>query len=124
MQVARRTLATQNDLIKRLEAQVSGMEFTNPAGAAVLRMQIEQLKEQRDKAQDELAIQSSVLAWLVYIECQKQQANKAELDGLLAKPQRSLTETRRVSDLKRLLSDYEELEKETTPFLREAGVIA
>lgn len=124
MQVARRTLATQNDLIKRLEAQVSTMEFTNPAGAAVLRMQIEQLKEQRDKAQDELAVQSSVLAWLVFGECQKQQANKAELDGLLAKSQRNLSENRRVSDLRRMLSEYDDLAKDAEPFLRESGVIA
>lgn len=116
MQIARNTLLTQNDLIKRLEAQAGPMQFTNPAGWAVLMMQIEQMKTQRDAAQKELEGQTTVLAWLVYGECQKNEANKSELNGLLAKPQRNLTENRRVSELKRAIAEYEDLVKETKPY--------
>ncbi|MBX7233383.1 MAG: CHAT domain-containing protein [Caldilineales bacterium] len=116
MQIARNTLLTQNDLIKRLEAQAGPMQFTNPAGWAVLMMQIEQMKTQRDAAQKELEGQTTVLAWLVYGECQKYEANKTELNGLLAKPQRNLTENRRVSEFKRAIAEYEDLAKETKPY--------
>lgn len=116
MQVARKTLETQNDLIKRLEGQVAITQITNPMGAAGLMMQIEQMKAQSATAQGELETQTAVLAWLVYGECQKNEANKTELDGLMAKPQRNLTENRRLSELKKAIAEYDDLVKETKPY--------
>jgi hypothetical protein len=116
MRIARKTLDTKSDLIQRLEEQIPVLELTNPGGAAGLRMQIEQLQGQRETDQDKLAQQTTVLAWKVYEECQKRQANQSELDGLLAKAQRNLSENRRVSELKKAIADYDDLVKETQPY--------
>lgn len=111
MQVARKTLETQSDLIARLEPQLGLFEITDPVRATVLKMQLEQMKTQRDKAQSELELQFTVLDWKVYEECQKRQGNQARLEALMAKAQRNLSENREVSELRKAIAEYDDLVK-------------
>ncbi len=116
MKVDHQTLENYTTMISVIEQQIPKLEILDPVRAAVLKIDNDQRKAQRDQLQKDIETQTTVLAWLVYGECQKYETNKGELNGLMAKPQRNLTENRRVSELKRAVADYEDLVKETKPY--------
>lgn len=123
MRVTRDTLQRNRSLLTRLQAQLQQVQLSNPLAVPAIEFQIAQMQNNIDKTQSDLDIQAEVLAWLLHRECLKQQTLQTELDALLAKPQRNLTETRRVGEIKQELAELHETAQEARPYLRELGVI-